>query len=848
MKSDDAELESAKGWDFAEFMRQEQAAITEDWLQQAKQQPQAQPLSRPTLIDHIPQLLECIAAIAEGLIANGHKELPDAAAGVHAIHRLGVGFDLAAVVNEFVLLRSSILRRWEGVCAASEQQEGVRALNQAIDKAIMASVQHYTQAQHRTLEALERVSAAALESPSLETFLERLLRAFLNTVSTVDTATIFLVEGELLRVRAAVGLDEGLSSGFTVRLGEGFAGQLAVEQEPLLLRADEIQQRVKSRSLREHGLQSLYGIPLLDGGQLIGVVHVGSLSAPDFSEQDRHLLKSMAARATAAILQHVLRTSAELRARQQSAIARLEAFGLASDDLQQTLDKAVALIADVLEVDLARIEQLLPDGSLLLQAQNGSRLANVSRRQPEPGTPEEQTLQTCQPAVVQDSRTDAELSCTCLLQEHPILSCAAVVVQTHQRPADDRPYGIIVAYSRQQHSFGQEDVLFLQTIGNIVAGAIIRSQASTALRDSEERLRLAMAVAKLGTFDWDLTNDTINWSKRVREIFSLSAQELITRAGRVAHIHPDDRARTLRLIDESMDPASGGDYLDEYRVLPADGSSERWVSAQGKVFFSPDGVPQRFIGVVKDITATKYADLERESLLRELEEGMRFREDILAIVSHDLRTPLTAIKMSAALLARRALVGGDNRMQQQLETIQRAGNRMEHLISDLLDMANIQSGQLAIENQTCSSAELLDEALEFHAPVAAAKEVKLEMQVSLAAVDVCCDHDRIQQVLSNLLGNAIKFCSKGDSINVCAECEGDHVSITIADTGPGIAAEELAHIFEPYWSARQHAGKGTGLGLFITKGIVEAHGGRIWAESTLGQGSAFHFTLPIICD
>src|SRR5690625_549601 len=242
MKSDDAELESAKGWDFAEFMRQEQAAITEDWLQQAKQQPQAQPLSRPTLIDHIPQLLECIAAIAEELIANGNKELPDAAADVHAIHRLGEGFDLAAVVNEFVLLRSSILRRWESVCAASEQQEGVRALNQAIDKAILTSVQHYTQAQQLTLEALERVSAAALESPSLETFLDRLLRAILNTVPTVDTATILLVEGELLRVRAAVGLDEELSSGFTVRLGEGFAGQLAVEQEPLLLRADEIQQ------------------------------------------------------------------------------------------------------------------------------------------------------------------------------------------------------------------------------------------------------------------------------------------------------------------------------------------------------------------------------------------------------------------------------------------------------------------------------------------------------------------------------------------------------------------------------------------------------------------------------
>jgi signal transduction histidine kinase len=229
--------------------------------------------------------------------------------------------------------------------------------------------------------------------------------------------------------------------------------------------------------------------------------------------------------------------------------------------------------------------------------------------------------------------------------------------------------------------------------------------------------------------------------------------------------------------------------------------------------------------------------------LHELENAVRLREDLLAVVSHDLRSPLAAINLAASLLARRGASLNESRVRQQLETILRAGRRMETLIESLLDMASIQAGRLSVKLEPSSVRELVDEAVEFHAPLARAKAIELTAG-SVVDAEVCCDRDRIQQVLANLLGNAIKFCGGGDSIAVSAEPLADAVRVSVADSGPGIPPEAQAHIFKPYWSAREHERKGTGLGLFISQGIVRAHGGELWVESVVGGGSTFYFTLP----
>ena len=219
------------------------------------------------------------------------------------------------------------------------------------------------------------------------------------------------------------------------------------------------------------------------------------------------------------------------------------------------------------------------------------------------------------------------------------------------------------------------------------------------------------------------------------------------------------------------------------------------------------------------------------------------REEILAVVSHDLRNPLAAIQMAAALLLLR--LGGDPRSRKQVETIHRSASRMEHLLADLLDMASIQAGRLALERQPEHPDDVLNEVMEAHDPVAREKGLVLQGSCELGGARLDCDRDRILQVLGNLIGNAVKLCQPGDSITVTCVPTGGEALFAVADTGPGIAEPDLPHLFEPYWSAKRHAKKGTGLGLYISKGIIEAHGGRLWAESSPGEGATFYFTLPI---
>ena len=365
-----------------------------------------------------------------------------------------------------------------------------------------------------------------------------------------------------------------------------------------------------------------------------------------------------------------------------------------------------------------------------------------------------------------------------------------------------------------------------------------------AVRENEERLRLAMDVADLGTYDWDLPAGMIRWSSKVREMFGLATDVTVTPTKRASLIHPDDRERASGLFAAAAEPASGGAYQAEYRVLPADGSPERWVAERGQVLFDAAGRPRRFIGVVADNTERKHAEFEHERLLRELEQAVRIRDDVLAIVSHDLRSPLNSISLAAELLARVGDGGGDARIQKPVDTIKRASDRMKQMIGDLLDMAITRTGRLVVEQSACDAQALVNEAVEAHAPFATEKGVKLDAHLELHGESVSCDQGRIQQVFANLIGNAIKFCTAGDTIRVLAAREGAMVRFSVVDSGPGIPAEALAHLFDPYWSGKEHTKRGTGLGLFISQNIVAAHGGRLWVESVVGEGSAFHFTVP----
>jgi signal transduction histidine kinase len=234
-------------------------------------------------------------------------------------------------------------------------------------------------------------------------------------------------------------------------------------------------------------------------------------------------------------------------------------------------------------------------------------------------------------------------------------------------------------------------------------------------------------------------------------------------------------------------------------------------------------------------------DQERQAAEREAERAIKARDDLMGVVAHDLRNPLGTILMVASSLRELEPVG--DAMKNSIASIERSVKRMNRLINDLLDVARVEAGRLAIERMPVDTGRLLAEVVRAQQPLAASKGLALRLDAPAELPAVLGDRDRLLQVFENLIGNAVKYSQPDGHITVGAQPRDGGVLCRVADAGAGIAAEDLPHVFDRFWrGGGDH--EGAGLGLAIVKGIAEAHGGRIWVESTLGQGSTFFFTLP----
>jgi signal transduction histidine kinase len=235
---------------------------------------------------------------------------------------------------------------------------------------------------------------------------------------------------------------------------------------------------------------------------------------------------------------------------------------------------------------------------------------------------------------------------------------------------------------------------------------------------------------------------------------------------------------------------------------------------------------------------------------RRAERALAARDELLRIVAHDLRNPLAAISLRASTIARAIEVHSDAREEvgKAAGGIVNACHRMAHLLESLLDAAGIEAGHLMIRPQWIAVGRVLHDALDTFEPVAQEKGIRIAAGVVPSDLSVCADRERLLQVLSNLVGNALKFTPARGAVTVTATGRDSEVSFKVSDTGAGIPREDVAHIFDRYWTSNAPTAKGVGLGLYIAKGLVEAHGGHIWVESAVGQGSCFGFELPVVPD
>lgn len=491
----------------------------------------------------------------------------------------------------------------------------------------------------------------------------------------------------------------------------------------------------------------------------------------------------------------------------------------------------------------------------------------------------------------------------------------------------------------------------------------------TALRESEERLRLALEAGRMGTWDWDLLTGRLRWSEGLERIYGLVPGEFGgTLDDFLRLVHPEDREALQASVSEDLERRQ--EHHGELRIIRPDGSL-RWVEGRGKVLLDEAGRPVRMVGITMDVTERKRVEealrllaeassvlavsldpeavfqgvarlavpvladecfvdvIERGTmrrvaaaeagpapdpakqsdhpairamrtgeiqlvadslvvplvargkirgaisfirseagrrhrpwdveLARELvrrvalavdnlylyqstREAVRARDRVLAVVSHDLRNLLSPVSINAAKLLEDTPAGSLAR--RPLERIRRAVGQMERLIHDLLDVTSIDAGRVVLAPEPLNPEDLVAETIETHRPAAERKGLRLASAVAPDLPTVEADRHRLLQVFANLVGNALKFTPLEGKVTVGAEQMGeDGVRFFVADTGRGIPAEDLPHLFEAYWKAPSHREPGSGLGLAIVKRIVEAHGGRIWVESGPGKGSVFSFTL-----
>ncbi len=261
----------------------------------------------------------------------------------------------------------------------------------------------------------------------------------------------------------------------------------------------------------------------------------------------------------------------------------------------------------------------------------------------------------------------------------------------------------------------------------------------------------------------------------------------------------------------------------------------------------PGGFSDEDVHLLVDLATTASIALENARLYRAAQQATEARDDVLAIVSHDLRNPLNNIALSASLLESQLADRRDDASSEQklVARIHLSVARMNRLIEDLLEASRIESGKLAVAVRAERAGALLGEAMELALGAAEAKGASLVRGAWDDGAFVLADRDRVLQLMGNLLGNAIKFTPAGGTITVSLARLADAVVVSVGDSGPGIEAAHLPRLFERYWKGPDATRQGAGLGLFIARGIVVAHGGSIEIESPPGQGTTVRFTLPL---
>jgi PAS domain S-box-containing protein len=375
------------------------------------------------------------------------------------------------------------------------------------------------------------------------------------------------------------------------------------------------------------------------------------------------------------------------------------------------------------------------------------------------------------------------------------------------------------------------------------------SRAHQGVQENEARLRMALDVAQMTAWEWHLASGQMTWASDPEELFGFPAGGFGPERRTTGVIHVDDRERVSACLHDALPT---GLYDCDYRVVRPDGSVV-WLTERGRIVPEWSGQGDRMIGLTRNVTRERESEREREELLRqardardEAERQVRLKDEFLATLSHELRTPMNAMLGWLAIVQEDAALPADVRTR--IEVIDRNARAQAKLIEDLLDMNRLMTGNVQLELESVDLAVLAESTVQTLRPTADAKTVRLSLESPQAGSVVNGDVRRLQQVLFNLVHNAVKFTPGGGHVVVRVQAADALVRLVVSDSGCGITSTFLPYVFERFRqedSSSTRQSHGLGLGLSISRHLAELHGGTIRAASDgAGRGSTFVFELP----
>lgn len=382
--------------------------------------------------------------------------------------------------------------------------------------------------------------------------------------------------------------------------------------------------------------------------------------------------------------------------------------------------------------------------------------------------------------------------------------------------------------------------------------AIVEDIAEHRAKEAEEKLGYQARLLDItheAVIAFDAQERITFWNRGAERTFGWMAEEVRGKTTEEV-FRPLITEQERRQNAERLDILRRGDTVTGEYIAHRKGGTAATIAFTARAFFEESGALVGYVSVHRDVTDRRKGEAQlRESVAWErearkhAEQAKKLRDETLAVVAHDLRHPLNAIALSAAAMMK--ILPPDDEPTRQLAIMRRSAMSMDRLIRDLLDVTRIEAGTFAIRRTRFHLAPLLDETCEQFEVAAREHEITLSRDVAPDVPVMVGDRDRLGQVLSNLVSNALKFTPPQGRVSVRAGVHHDNIQVSVQDTGPGVHPDSLPHIFDRFWQADRTSSAGAGLGLQIAKGIVEAHGGSIWAESELGRGTTFHFTVPV---